>query len=105
MDVDIQILNVLDWSKTNDNKEVIKEGSTLVYIIVGKDYFTESDNFIGFGSITNFYDKKLRHLFNRDLIGKTLKGHLNITRSFKDPTRTFSKLASVSNGNQVIDLL
>lgn len=99
MEVSVMILNVLDWSKGD------KSGSTLVYLICGKDYFESSEKYLGYSTITNFYPTQIRNKIPSKAIGIPLKGKLSTKRSLKDPTITYSKLESITFDNETISLL
>lgn len=99
MDIKVMILNCLNWTKGE------KKGSTIVYLIATKEYFENTERFIGYNTITNFYNEHIRDLIPKEAIGQVINAKLTNKRSLKDPSIIYSKLESIEVNGKVISLL
>lgn len=99
MDVNIMILNVLDYTKEG------KEHSTLNFIFADKQYFQDTEKFLGYGSVTQFYNKHIRNLIPSKAIGQPLKAHIGSRQGYRNPLKTTQVIESIEFDGKLINLL
>lgn len=101
MEVDIMILNVLDYTdkKTGELK------SRMSFIFADKEYFQDTEKFLGFGEVSLFYNKSIRNKIPKSAIGKSLKAKIQTRGSFRNPMKSYSNIESIVVDGKSIDLL
>ncbi len=96
----IMINSVLKYGKEENT------GTRLSYLLIGKDKFSNNDNFKGYTEVVSYY--KGDSVFNKitaDMIGKSLDVNFKQVQSYKDPLTVKNILSSIEYNGTVINLV
>ena len=78
----------------------------LSYILIGKDRFSDNDNFKGYTPVDSWFNGiKAFNSVTKDLIGKPIEANFNLKPDYKNPLNTRSMLESLDNNGVIINLL
>lgn len=101
MDVNIMILNVLDYQ----DKDTKKDKSRMSFIFTDKTYFQDKESYLGYGEVAVFYDNHIRQLIPTKAIGKPITARVQTRGSLRNPMKSYSVIESIDVDGKVISLL
>ena len=95
----IVLLNVLKYS--NDKGE----GTRIGFIFADSDKMVDSDKFIGYSEISQFYSPDVFSKIKKELIGKPVTATFKVVSNPGNPLRTRSIIEKLEHNGNVINLL
>lgn len=101
MEVDIMILNVLDYA----DKKSGELKSRMSFIFADKEYFQDTEKYLGYGEVSLFYNHSIRDRIPKTAIGKCIKAKIQTRGSYRNPMKSYSNIESITVDGKSIDLL
>jgi hypothetical protein len=95
----IVLLNVLKYK--NDKGE----GTRVGFIFANSDKVQDTDKFIGYSELSQFYDADTFSKFKKEMIGKPVDAYFKVVSSPSNPLKTRSIIEKIEYENNVINLI